>query len=80
MTSGENLVAISASICRVLPGVCGHASAALEASARALRNFSMSGSTSPTRRRPPPQPSADDDWRYTGTPAPLLLAPMVNGP
>ena len=38
----------------------------------------MSGSTSSSDEAPAAAtPSADDDWRYTGTPAPLLLAPMV---
>ena len=45
---------------------------------RALRNFSMSGSTSSSDEAPAAATTAaDDDWRYTGTPAPLLLAPMV---
>ena len=38
----------------------------------------MSGSTSSSDEAPAAAASAaDDDWRYTGTPAPLLLAPMV---
>ena len=38
----------------------------------------MSGSTSSSDEAPAAATAAaDDDWRYTGTPAPLLLAPMV---